>query len=58
MCDRPYRGEEANRIDGVDGHAIASAFTSYRVLEGASDPRFQGSGAPLGIWAGLELRGF
>jgi len=88
QSDRPYRGDEANLIDGVNGYAIASAFTSYQVLEplrvfvkaenlfdteyetfgllaepdevleGASDPRFQGPGAPLGVWAGLELRGF
>jgi len=88
QSDRPYRGDEANRIDGVNGYAIASAFTSYQVLEplklfvkaenlfdseyetfglladpsealdDASDPRFQGPGAPLGVWAGLELRGF
>ena len=85
---RPYRGDEANLINGVDGYAIASAFTSYQLLEplklfvkaenlfdseyetfglladpgevldDASDPRFQGPGAPLGVWAGLELRGF
>jgi len=86
--DRPYRGDEANVIDGVDGYAIMGAFTSYQlleplkvfvkaenlldaeyetfgllaepdeVLEGTSDPRFQGPGAPLGVWAGVELRGF
>ena len=28
------------------------------VLSGASDPRFLGPGAPLGVWAGVELRGF
>lgn len=88
QSDRPYRGDEANWIDGVNGYAIVSAFTSYQVLEplklfvkaenlfdsdyetfgllaepgdvldGASDPRFQSPGAPLGIWAGVELRGF
>ena len=26
------------------------------VLEGTSDPRFLGPGAPLGVWGGLELR--
>jgi outer membrane receptor protein involved in Fe transport len=88
QSDRPYRGDEGNLIDGVNGYAIVSAFTSYQVLEplrvfvkaenlfdaeyetfgllaepdevleGTSDPRFLGPGAPLGVWAGLELRGF
>jgi iron complex outermembrane receptor protein len=88
QSERPYRGDEANLIDGVNGYAIAGAFTSYQVLEqlkifvkaenlfdaeyetfgllaepdevleGTSDPRFQGPGAPLGVWAGLELKGF
>lgn len=86
--DVPYRGDESNRIGGVNGYAVVSAFTSYQVLEplkvfvkaenlfdseyetfgllaepgevleGASDPRFLGVGAPLGVWGGVELRGF
>jgi len=88
QSDRAYRGDEGNFIDGVNGYAIAGAFTSYQlleqlqlfvkaenlfdaeyetfglladpseVLEGTSDPRFQGPGAPFGVWAGVELKGF
>jgi outer membrane receptor protein involved in Fe transport len=86
QSDRPYRGDEGNFIPGVNGYAIASAFTSYQllqqleifvqaqnlfdaeyetfgllaeadeVIEGATDPRFQSPGAPLGVWAGIVLR--
>jgi outer membrane receptor protein involved in Fe transport len=87
QSDRPYRGDEGNAINGLNGHAVASAMTSYQlfeelqlfvkaenlfdaeyetfglladpseVLDDASDPRFLGPGAPLGVWAGVAISG-
>ena len=81
----PFRGDEANLIDSVDGYVTLAAQVSYQlldplqlfvkaqnlldteyetfgllaepdeVLEGASDPRFLGPGAPFGIWAGVVV---
>jgi outer membrane receptor protein involved in Fe transport len=32
QSDRPYRGDEANLLKGVQGHAVFGASTSYQVL--------------------------
>jgi outer membrane receptor protein involved in Fe transport len=84
----PFRGDEANLIEDVDGYVVLGAHASYwlleslqlfvkaqnlldteyetfgllaapdEVLEGASNPRFYGPGAPFAVWAGLVVAGF
>ena len=53
--ERKLPGEQIRRLAVLDLGWELGVLAQPEVIQGATDPRFLGVGAPVGVWAGIVI---